>query len=215
MSDAFFLGARNEYTAGELREVDTPSDPLAALRWWLADATAAGEREPTAMVVATVDADGAPSTRTVLCRAIDGGGLVLYTNLASRKSRELAARPQASATFRWDVLQRQVHVRGRAEAVSDPEAEAYFAGRPRGSQLSAWASRQSEPIARRDDLEGQLAKAAARFPGVVPRPPFWGGWRIVATEVELWQGRRSRLHDRLLYVRSDAGASWSMTRLQP
>jgi pyridoxamine 5'-phosphate oxidase len=209
---------REDYGAVGLREEDVPAAPLDAVRAWVDAAVAAGEREPTAMVVATVSAEGQPSARTVLLKGIDGRGLVFFTNRESRKGRELAGEPRCAAVLRWDGLHRQVSVRGRAELVDDTESDAYFVSRPRGSRIGAWASRQSEVIADRSVLEAWVAEIEERYPGDdIPRPPFWGGYRIVPEAVELWQGRTSRLHDRLHWRRDGAGtdAPWVVERLSP
>ena len=167
------------------------------------------------MVVSTADADGAPSSRTVLLKAYDRRGFVFFSNYDSRKGRELAANPQASLLFPWHPIARQVLVTGSVTRVSAHETEAYFHSRPHGSQLGAWASEQSSVVASREALEDRYAKEAARFPEgtEVPVPPYWGGFRVQARTVEFWQGRENRLHDRLRYVRS--GGGWSVERLAP
>lgn len=194
---------------------DDRSDPLAVVRRWLHEAVADGrEPEPTAMVLATVDrvADGADA-RVVLCKQVDSG-LVFYTNRRSAKGRQLAAAPLAAAVCHWPVLERQVRCRGRVVAVDDAASDRYFASRPRASRVGAWASSQSQPIDDRADLERQRSAVEQRFADTeVPRPPHWGGYRLVPDEIELWQGRPSRLHDRLLATRSADG--WAWTRLQP
>ena len=193
-------------------------DPLVAVRRWVEDAVAATtEVEPTAMTVATVAArtDGPhPDARVVLCKGIDTG-LVFYTSRASAKGAQLASTPRAAAVFLWATLERQVRVRGRVEQVDDVTSDAYFASRPRGSRIGAWTSQQSQPIEDRHALEARAADVASRFEddAEVPRPPDWGGYRLVPEEVELWQGRPDRLHDRLRWRR--AGDGWSLERLQP
>lgn len=204
---------RTQYRDRALELDDLDPDPLRQFGAWVADAVAAGLREPNAASLATVDADGAPSVRMVLVKGLASERFVFYTNLESRKAAALAAEPRCALCVWWDVLERQVRVEGRAERVPDATADAYFAGRPRGSQLGAWASDQSRPIAGRDVLERARADAEARFPEAVDRPPFWGGYAVVADAVEFWQGRASRLHDRFRYVRADGG--WSRTRLAP
>ena len=197
---------RREYSRAGLSEDDLAPTWLAQFHRWFADATAL--REPNAMVLAT--ADGAPSSRTVLLKRVDERGFVFFTNRTSRKGRELAANPVASLLFPWIDLERQVIVVGTVEPVSDEETTAYFHSRPREAQLGAWASRQSTVLADRAQLEARFRAVEARYPGEVPVPDFWGGLRVVPTSVEFWQGRPSRLHDRLRYL-----ADGSVERLSP
>ena len=167
------------------------------------------------MALGTCDAAGRPSVRIVLLKGLDARGFAFYTNLESRKGRELAANPRAALTFWWDVLERQVRIEGSVERVADDEADRYHASRPRGSRLAAWASPQSEPIPGREVLVERQADADARHPGeVVPRPPFWGGFRVVPERIEFWQGRPDRLHDRIRFER-EPGGSWRRERLAP
>jgi pyridoxamine 5'-phosphate oxidase len=194
-------GQRREYETDGVDVADVDPDPVAQVLAWLADAQASGTAEPTATVLSTADIHGRPSARTVLLKAVSAGGFVVFTNYDSRKGREALANPWAALTLTWVELSRQVRIEGLVEQVDPAESDAYFATRPRGSQLGAWASAQSQIIADRRQLEDQLAEVTARFEGAdVPRPPHWGGLRVVPHEVELWQGRADRLHDRIVYV---------------
>lgn len=199
-----------------LRRPELAADPVAQFSAWFDAARQAGQPEPEAMALATAGADGHPSVRFVLLRAFDQRGFVFYTNGRSRKGRDMAANPWAAAGFRWATVDRQVRVRGPVGPVDDAESDAYFASRPRGSQIGAWASDQSEPVAGRGDLDRRVAEAEARFgAGPVPRPPWWGGWRVVPEEVEFWQQGTFRLHDRFVYRRRRPGEGWSIDRLYP
>ena len=190
-------------------------DPWRQLEAWLADARASSLREPSAMALATVSADGEPSVRMVLLRGVAEDGLRFYTNYASRKGSDLAADPRAAAVIYWDPLERQVRIAGRVERLSTAESLAYFSSRARGSRIAAWASDQSRPVADRHALEAAYAAADARFPGEdVPLPPEWGGYRLVPDSYEFWRGRPNRLHDRMCYTRQ-ADGSWSTERLSP
>lgn len=214
-------GRRDDYRRGRLDEGDVDPDPLVQLRRWLADAIAAQVPEPTAMVLATVDVDGRPATRTVLCKGIDERGLRFFTNRASRKGGHLAANPACAVTFLWKELERQVGITGTTALVGDDESDVYFASRPRGSRLEAWASAQSQVVVGgRPALEAAMGEIEARWPegSVIPRPPGWGGYLIVPETLEVWQGRPSRLHDRLRYRRVErpgAPSAWVVERLAP
>jgi len=197
--------------------MDLGPDPLRQFDAWLTEAQVAGSiREPNAMAVASVGEDGWPSVRMVLLRGYDERGFCFFTNFESEKGRELTAQPRAAAVLYWDPLMRQVRIVGAVERASDAESSAYHASRARGSQIAAWASDQSRPIRDRAELEKRYAEAAARFGDdePVPRPPYWGGFRIVPRRIEFWQGRENRLHDRLLYERQEDG-SWKRGRLMP
>jgi pyridoxamine 5'-phosphate oxidase len=210
------LAAMRRQYRGTGIDVDAlPPEPFALFGRWLADVVAAELPEPNAMVVATASADGRPSSRTVLLKEYDEEGFVFFTNYGSRKGRDLAENPAVSLLFPWHPLDRQVIVTGEASRVAPERTAAYFAQRPRGSQLGAWASHQSEPVESREALEKRYAEIAARYPEgtVVPVPPFWGGVLVVPETVEFWQGRENRLHDRLRYRR--AGAGWTVDRLNP
>jgi len=205
---------RTQYETAGLDVTDVDADPMVEWRRWHDAAAEAGLPEPNAMTLSTVGLDGAPDGRVVLVRGADARGLAFYTHLESAKSAQLAARAAAAATFAWLALHRQVRVRGAVERVPDAEADAYFATRPRGSQIGAWSSPQSRVIADRAALEAMVAETERRFAGVdVPRPQHWGGWRLVPAEWEFWQGRPSRLHDRVRYVRADG--SWRRERIAP
>lgn len=197
-----------------LREEDLPAAPMEAFAAWLDEALGAGALEPNAMTLSTVDPAGRPCARTVLLKYYDAEGLVFYTNYESRKARDIAAHPHVSLLFFWPELERQIQVRGAAERVSTAESLRYFARRPRESRVGAWVSHQSAVIQSRALLEAKFAEMTRRFrEGEVPLPSFWGGYRVRPTEVELWQGRAHRLHDRFLYSR--AGGGWTVARLAP
>ncbi|RNL66179.1 pyridoxamine 5'-phosphate oxidase [Nocardioides marmoriginsengisoli] len=204
---------RAEYELGGLDEADLDADPLTMFSRWFAEARAAGLVEANAMVLATSTPTG-PSTRTVLLKGLDPGGFVFFTNYESRKAAELAVSPACALLFGWYPLQRQVRIEGVAEKVARAETEEYFASRPRDSQLGAWASRQSAEVGSREDLDAAYAEAEQRFAGQeIPAPPFWGGYRVVPTRIEFWQGRRGRMHDRLVYL--DGPEGWRSARLAP
>lgn len=189
-------------------------DPVAQFSRWLADAEAAGLPEPNAMVLATVSAAGQPRGRTVLLKSHDADGFVFYTNRTSRKGTDLAAVARACLTFPWYALRRQVIIEGAVQELSTPDSEPYFHSRPRGSQLGAWASRQSTVIGSRDELEKRYAELEQRWAGEpVPMPEFWGGYRVVPAVIEFWQGRVNRLHDRFRYRRGDG--AWVIERQAP
>jgi pyridoxamine 5'-phosphate oxidase len=206
---------RQDYTArGAFLESDLAPEWTGQFARWFADAVEAGLPEPNAMIVATADAAAHPSARTVLLKAYDVRGFAFYTNYTSRKGVEAQANPYASLVFPWFAMQRQVLVAGAVERVSRAETEEYFASRPRGSQLGAWASPQSQVVGDRAVIDADYAAARERFPEDVPPPPHWGGLRVIPETVEFWQGRSSRLHDRLRYRRTQDGV-WIVERLAP
>ena len=205
---------RKEYTRAGLSESDVSPNPVEQFRRWFDEALAADLHEPNAMTVATATPDGAPSVRVVLLKGFDGRGFVFYTNYEGRKGRELEENPRAALLFYWGELERQVRIEGTASRTGEEESDAYYASRPRGSRLGALASRQSSMIGSREQLEGRLASLEREYEGRdVPRPPYWGGYRVEPESFEFWQGRENRLHDRLAY-RRDHGA-WKIQRLQP
>ena len=205
---------RREYGDHGLDLPDLTPDPIAMFRTWLRDAVDAGLHEPNAMVVSTVSPEGRPSSRMVLLKGLDERGFVFFTNYDSRKGQELATNAGVALLFPWHDLQRQVRVEGTASPVDRGETEAYFSTRPREAQLGAWASHQSEEVASRAELQAALDDAGDRFEGHdVPCPPRWGGFRVAPEAVELWQGRRGRMHDRLVYRRGESG--WDVVRLAP
>lgn len=205
---------RREYQTRGLDPRDVDPSPFVQFNAWFGEVAASAVLEPNAVVLATADVDGRPSARHVLVKGIDDRGFVLYTNYESRKSAQLEANPYASIVFTWSELARQVCVDGPVERVDASESDAYFAARPRGSRIGAWASPQSSVIPGRQVLDDNVAAAEARFDGEVPRPENWGGWRIVPTRIEFWQGRPSRLHDRVRYERA-ADDGWTIDRLAP
>jgi pyridoxamine 5'-phosphate oxidase len=213
MSPDELASLRKSYERAELDESSAAADPVQQFSLWLDQAVAAQIPEPNAMTLATVGADGRPSTRIVLIKGFDARGFVWYTNYQSRKGRELQAHPLAALQFHWVELERVVRIEGRVEKTNDDESDRYFASRPLDSRIGAWASPQSEVIASRAVLVANAAKIGARYLLNPPRPPHWGGFRLLPDTFEFWQGRQSRLHDRLRY-RLDGGA-WRLERLAP
>lgn len=207
---------RREYHLAALNETDVDASPVTQFERWLAEAVKAGVPEPTAMTLATVGEDGRPAARIVLLKGIEAGGLLFFTNYQSRKGRELAAHPHAALLFHWVELERQVRIEGKVSKAPLAESDAYFASRPRSSRIGAWASPQSKEILDRAWLEREFLAAQERFaadPDSIPRPPHWGGYRLLPSVFEFWQGRQSRLHDRIRYRLEDE--HWRIERLAP
>ena len=192
------------------------TDPLALFEHWLEEAKATEINDPEAMTLATVDADGLPDARMVLCKGVDARGIVFYTNVESAKGRELKAQPRAAVLFHWKSLRRQARFRGAVSEVAAAESDAYFASRPRGSQIGAWASAQSRPLASRADLEAAVHAYEQQFASAeVPRPEYWRGYRLEPVEVEFWRDRPSRLHERIMFTRSIQESTWEIQLLYP
>jgi pyridoxamine 5'-phosphate oxidase len=205
---------RQEYTSAGLDKADVDPDPIVQFDEWFENAVEADLYEPNAMILATATNDGKPSARTVLLKGYDERGFVFYTNYEGRKAKEIEVNPACALLFYWGELERQVRIEGRATRLSGQESDAYFASRPPGSRLGAWASEQSHPVEDRSILEERVRALQAEYEGrEIPRPPFWGGYRIEPDTIEFWQGRENRLHDRIVYYRS--GRGWKIVRLQP
>lgn len=214
MSEPSIAQMRKSYEAGALNETEVAAHPMHQLRSWLNDAIAHNVPEPTAMNVATVGPNGRPSSRIVLVKELDERGIVWFTNYESRKGQELAANPLAALNFHWVAMERQVRIEGRVEKISPLESDEYFQSRPLASRIGAWASPQSQIIPSRAVLIKNAAEVGARFLMNPPRPAHWGGFRLLPDYVEFWQGRPSRLHDRITYIRDNSGG-WQLGRLAP
>jgi len=205
---------RKSYTLGGLRRADLNPDAIAQFQQWMQQALDANLTEPTAMALATADETGRPSVRIVLLKGVDEGGFLFFTNYESRKAKELALNPNAALTLYWAELERQVRITGTVTKAPREISEKYFQSRPHGHKLSAWVSNQSETIPNRETLKKRLAELEARFPGDVPLPPCWGGYLLSPVEIEFWQGRPNRLHDRFRYAKRP-GRGWLIERLAP
>lgn len=213
MTDTTSMKHQTSLTSGDFTAAD---EPFALFEAWLNEAIKSEPNDPNAMALATVDPDGLPDVRMVLMKGFDTEGFVFYSHIASQKGRELAANPKAALLFHWKSLRRQVRIRGNVTPVTDAEADAYFATRPKQAQIGAWASKQSEALESRFAFEQAIAKIAARYViGEVPRPPGWSGWRITPLRIEFWHDRPFRLHDRIEFRREAAGQPWSKTRMYP
>ena len=214
MSSSNLADLRQDYARADLTEATAPNDPFQFFTQWFEEARAAGVREPNAMTLATVGAEGQPAARIVLLKGQDERGFVFYTNYESRKGDDLAAHPRAALVFWWEPLERQVRIEGTVEKVAAKLSDTYFASRPRGSRLGAWASDQSRVVDDRAELEARLEEVEEQYDdGHIPRPPHWGGYRVVPARFEFWQGRTNRLHDRLEYL--PANGVWTIRRLAP
>jgi pyridoxamine 5'-phosphate oxidase len=213
MTDTTSMKHQTPLTSGDFTAAD---EPFALFEAWLNEAIKGEPNDPNAMALATVDPDGLPDVRMVLMKGFDTEGFVFYSHIASQKGRELAANPKAALLFHWKSLRRQVRIRGNVTPVTEAEADAYFATRPKQAQIGAWASKQSQELESRFAFEQAIAKVAARYViGEVPRPPGWSGWRITPSRMEFWHDRPFRLHDRIEFRRDAAGQPWSKTRMYP
>jgi pyridoxamine 5'-phosphate oxidase len=213
MTDTPTIEHAEQLRIGDFTEV---SEPFALFAAWMEEASRSEPSDPNAMALATAGRDGFPNVRMVLLKGFDESGFVFYTNLESAKARELSERPQAAISFHWKSLRRQVRVRGVVSRVSDAEADAYFATRPRLAQIGAWASKQSSPLENRLAFEKAVAVVTARYPlGTIPRPPFWSGFRVAPLAIEFWHDRAFRLHDRIAFTRGGVNETWAKTRLYP
>ncbi len=211
-----FMGRLMERMRSGNSDFSPPPSPWELFAKWYAEAEKAEINDPNAMILSTVGSGGFPSARAVLMKGYDEDGFVFYTNRQSRKGRELAANPVAGLVFHWKSLQRQVRIEGYVAAIGEAESDEYFSSRPRGSQIGAWASSQSRPLADRAELEAKVKEVGLRYLGkTIPRPPHWGGYRVVPQMIEFWQGRQFRLHDRIVYSRPVPQSPWTWERLYP
>jgi pyridoxamine 5'-phosphate oxidase len=210
------LGRHEDYGQESLDESQLATNPIEQFRNWLVSAEEAGIYEPNAFVLSTVTSENTPSSRTVLLKGVEDNGFVFFTNFSSRKGQAIEQNPHVSAVFGWYSIYRQVLIEGTVERVSEDDSEEYFHSRPHESQVAAWSSRQSEPIESRSMLDEQFDEALKRFDGqVVPKPDYWGGYRIVPSRIEFWKGRSNRMHDRIAFARTPEAENWKVTRLQP
>jgi pyridoxamine 5'-phosphate oxidase len=210
------LGRHEDYGQESLDESQLATNPIEQFRNWLVSAEEAGIYEPNAFVLSTVTSENTPSSRTVLLKGVEDNGFVFFTNFSSRKGQAIEQNPHVSAVFGWYSIYRQVLVEGTVEKVSERDSEEYFHSRPHESQVAAWSSRQSEPIESRSRLDEQFDEALKRFDGqAVPKPDYWGGYRIVPSRIEFWKGRSNRMHDRIAFARTPEAENWKVTRLQP
>ena len=210
------LSRHEDYGQESLNESQLATNPIDQFRDWLVSAEEAGIYEPNAFVLSTVTSANTPSSRTVLLKGVEDNGFVFFTNFSSRKGQAIEQNPQVSAVFGWYSIYRQVLIEGRVERVSEGDSEEYFHSRPHESQVAAWSSRQSQPIESRSKLDEQFDQALSRFGGqVVPKPVYWGGYRIIPSRIEFWKGRSNRMHDRIAFERTPEADSWKVTRLQP
>jgi pyridoxamine 5'-phosphate oxidase len=206
---------RIDYVAGELNVSDLHADPIQQFLKWYEDFNLTKAKDPNAFTLSTVNSDGQPSARILLLKGVDQGGFEFYTNYQSDKGQEIELNPKVALNFFWPDLERQIRIEGLAEKLSVVESTAYFKSRPRGSQLGAWVSPQSNIIDSREFLEKRVEEFSAEFAEDVPKPPHWGGYRVMPSKIEFWQGRSSRLHDRFAYVPKDGGENWNIIRLAP
>jgi pyridoxamine 5'-phosphate oxidase len=206
---------RIDYTIGELNLSDLDQDPLKQFLEWYQAYTETGAKDPNAFTLSTVSLEGQPSSRILLLKGVDKGGFEFYTNYESDKGQEIASNPKVALNFFWPLMERQVRVEGIAEKLSEVESTAYFKSRPHGSQLGAWVSPQSTVIESREYLEKRVEEYSNKYQDDVPKPPHWGGYRVMPTKIEFWQGRSSRLHDRFAFVLADGGNAWTLMRLAP